>query len=412
MPIAPRRSRLRHAAAAVLSALALLPAARPALAAEGAPPYALGQGLRLGDSGFTLGGYLTAEVQQLSGQSAQLRTSNASVFLWWEGLERLKLLAEVDQENALVQGSRRPAADSRTERRTSLERLHVEWAFSDALAVRAGKFLTPVGRWNLAHAGPLVWTTNRPLLTQSVYPRNVTGVMAWGTLELGPQPLSWWLYGANGNEWEPDPTQDPYARVRGLRLLMPLGSAWQIGLSQARYEQAGSRGEPRTLVGLDLRWAQQGWEVSAEWLQTRADSPAPAGPRDAGNAGGSTGAMTGGMTPGGMTGGSNTGAPFPRQDPRGVPTRGAYVQGVMPLGRLLGAPDGGVIGGAMTGAVWVVLRQEWLRETVGGTALRLSTAGLVWRPHPATALKIEYQWPHGAAGTALQGWTASASVLF
>ena len=142
--------------------------------------YQLGRGVRLGDSGLTLGGYLTAQASHPEGGSTQWRASHASLFLWWEPTERLKAFAELDQRNVVVR--RRvpsdPAANDSNERRVSLERLYLEWTADDALRLSGGKFLTPVGRWNLVHADPLVWTTSRPLLTRSAYPHNVTGLMA------------------------------------------------------------------------------------------------------------------------------------------------------------------------------------------------------------------------------------------
>jgi hypothetical protein len=43
-----------------------------------------------------------------------------------------------------------------------VERLYLDYLHSDALATRLGKHLTPIGRWNLRHADPLVWTATRP----------------------------------------------------------------------------------------------------------------------------------------------------------------------------------------------------------------------------------------------------------
>lgn len=355
--------------------MALLLAGGAARAADAplsdASGYELGRGLRLGDTGATLGGYVTGEYQRLAQSRDQLRSSHASVFVWWEGLERFKVFGELDLEN-LIARHRGDDGDDDADRRVSLERLYADYSVNDALTLRLGKFLTPIGRWNLVHADPLVWTTSRPLLTQSVFPHNLTGLMASGTLSSSAFSLQYSLYASNGAEWAVDDRQDPFTTVRGGRVVLPIGNAWQIGASYANYQQRGSRGEPRTLAGVDVLWANQGYEISAEWLQTSADSPGPPiQPEPHGDAG-----------PG---------------IPRAVPSRGAYLQGVMPL----------------AGRLYAVGRLEWMRDSASPGTRRLSTVGLAWRPYPATSLKIEYQRPQrGTFGPPSEGWLASASVLF
>lgn len=375
-----------EAAPAPVSEAAPVPAPAPAFAAAPEAPaaawqYEAGRGLRHAGLGLTIGGYATAEFEAVAESPSSWRLSHASVFVWWEPVERLKLFGELDQENIVVRrrapraGSGRAAANT-VERRSSLERLHATWTFDDALALRVGKFLTPVGRWNLVNAGPLVWTTNRPLLTQSAYPRNVTGVMVSGMPAFGGIAVDYSLYGSNGAEWNADPRQDPFAHVRGARVVvMSAGSGWQIGGSYARYEQRRTRGEPRTLQGLDMLWSGHGFEFSAEWLQTsnrrrvRAQPP-PGAPRPD--------------------------RPGMRLDALGVPTRAHYVQGVVPL----------------VADVWAVARVEWIRDELSEAALRQSTLGVVWRPLPALSLKLEHQSSHFRGQNAGRGWAASASVLF
>ena len=372
--------RMGRAVVATGCALVLAPIQAQGTLTEAEPSavsYEFGRGLRLGDSGFTIGGYITGEFQRQSRAPSQFRSSHASLFIWWEGLDHLKAFAEIDHENVLARYRDPAIDDGRSERRYSLERLHLDWTFNDALTVRLGKFLTPIGRWNLVHADPLVWTTSRPLLTQTAYPHNATGLMASGQLGLGRQPLRYWIYASNGTEWAADPRQDPFATVRGGRAVLPLGSDWQVGLSYAHYQQRGSRGEPRTLAGLDLLWAASGYEVTVEWLQTSADRPGP----------------------------PPQGARPPEPDnsrlrlpPRAVPTRGGYLQGVIPM--------------PLVADLYGVARLEWVRDTGADAASRQATVGLAWRPNAGLSVKLEWQANHGPGATSPEGLTASVSVLF
>lgn len=389
-----RRVRSRNMARIIgttLCALACAPAARSQAPSAGWE-YEWGRGLRHEGLGLSLGGYVTAELQQLSGQPSQARLSHASLFLWWEPVDRLKVFAEIDEENALARD--RSVAPQRTpqawaDRRTSLQRLHASWSFGDALSVRGGRFLTPVGLWNTQHADPLTWTASRPLLTQAVFPYTVTGLMAQGRARLGEVQWDTAVYATRGAEWVGDPLQDRFERALGGRSVLAWGGQWQLGLSLARYEQSGSAGEPRVLSGLDLRWAADGFELSAEWLRTATERAAPARPVRPGQAGGAAGSP----------GGGSAGSPAPGRRPVApvsVPTTGAYVQAVAPLG----------------GRLHAVLRLETLDDTASPQTARQTTVALVWRPTPALSLKLEQQRSRGRSDLPARGTTASLSVLF
>lgn len=340
---------------------------------EGPPGgYELGRGLRLGDSGVTLGGYATAEFRSLQGTHEQLKSSHASAFVWWEGLERAKVFAEFDLENLISHRSdgRDNDHDGDNDRRLSVERLYLDLAFSDAFTGRIGKFLTPIGRWNLVHADPLVWTTTRPLLTQSVVPRNVTGLMASGSLPW----VSYSVYASNGTELDADPYQDLFSRVRGLRLVLPAGRGVELGLSLARYSQRSARAQTRSLAGVDILWTVNRCEFSAEWLRSGGGiGPDYLEPRQ-----------------------HDDGPPLPAVQDNVGTTRGSYLQAVLPL----------------VGELFVVGRMEWLRDARAVTTARQSVLGLAWRVNPATSLKAEIVRPGGAINALPKGFVASVSVLF
>jgi hypothetical protein len=49
-----------------------------------------------------------------------------------------------------------------------IERLYNDINITEQDTFRMGKFLAPINRWNLIHAAPLVWTSNRPLTTKTI----------------------------------------------------------------------------------------------------------------------------------------------------------------------------------------------------------------------------------------------------
>src|SRR5256884_1221509 len=120
----------------------------------GAVRYTPGHGLRVGDTGLTLAGYGAVDLLHEEGGATTFRAENVDLFVIWDPLARVHLFSEidmVDQENPHEQ------------RRTFLtDRLFGDFAGFDWLNPRAGKFLTPTGRWHQIHARPLVWPTPRP----------------------------------------------------------------------------------------------------------------------------------------------------------------------------------------------------------------------------------------------------------
>jgi hypothetical protein len=369
--------------AALLMAWAL--AAPLAQAAQGAETeaqetgnggYEFGRGLRLGDSGVTLGGYATVEYRREQGGSDKLKFSHTSAFVWWEGLERVKVFAELDVLNTVPVDH--DDKDRTGGRRVSLERLYLDYTFNDLASVRLGKFLTPIGRWNPMHADPLVWTTTAPLITQTLFPRSVTGAGLTGNVPVMGRALSYWIYGSNGREWRADRAEDPFARVLGGRVVAPLGYDLQLGLSFANYQLASRNGERQQLRGVDLYWSRDRYEVSAEWLHT------------------TSGAVTGlEIYPDGDHD-ANQAPPVYQGVGASRSTKGGFLQAVVPL----------------VGDLYAVGRVDWLHDPRSLTIIRQEAVGLVWRPNAGTVLKLEALRPHEDTPLAPRSVVASVSVLF
>jgi hypothetical protein len=365
--------RTRRLCASVL--LAIGPAvatAQDATAAESAT-YEFGRGLQLGNSGLTLGGYATSEFREVDGKATRLKLSHASAFVWWEGLNVIKAFAEIDLRN-LGESSR--GADDDEVRRTSLERLYVDISIDDPLTLRVGKFLTPIGRWNLAHADPLVWTTTPPLVLNAVFPHNVTGLQVSGQAPLFGTSLGYAVYGSNGNEWHADRLQDSFSTVRGARLVLPLMPDTQLGFSYARYQQQRSRGDVRRLAGVDFLWTHARWELSAEWLRSGTPRPALL-PDDDGDA-------------------DDPAMPYLPFEGNVPDTKAGFVQCVAPL----------------SGNLVAVLRYDRARLPNLPRATEQMVGGLVWRPGTGTAFKIEWLRLRNGSKGVVQGLVASASLLF
>ena len=312
--------------------------------------YQLGQGLPLLDSNWRLGGYAAASYDNLKSEPARADLDHLSAFLWWDSQQRWKFFSELDYENVVAS---RPGQREDEDRYLALERLYVDYAVTDTSTVRAGKFLTPIGRWNEIHAAPLVWTTSRPLITDASFPANVTGLMLRGQVP-GTHGVEYSLYGSNGREWRANPDQDPFYEAVGARLRVPIGIDANIGFSYANFEQKHASEEKKQLLGADFVWNWRRWEFSGEGIYRSSENG------------------------------------------KSWDERGAYLQLAAPL----------------TQTLYAVGRFETFLRAQENTTTQLWVTGLNWRALPALVVKAEWIGGRHNRIDAQEGFLSSISVLF
>ncbi|MDR3416567.1 MAG: hypothetical protein P4L83_10305 [Nevskia sp.] len=332
---------------------ALLWSVAPVVAADstGDGGYELGKGWQVPRTDLYLGGYASSDLGKEESQPWSLDVSHLSLFLWWQGDSRFRFFSETDLENAVTVQPRRTSSDGAY---LALERLYADWTQSDAVNIRVGKFLTPVGRWNLIHAAPLVWTTSRPLITDTPFPTNATGAMLYGTLTGIGAGLDYSVYGSIGRELRPDPHLDTFNEAYGAHLSYPFLRSLQVGLSFVNFDQVHEPGERQNLVGVDACWSQGGYELSTE-LGWRF---------------------------------SYDGSKFD--------AKGGFVQGVAPVG----------------GRFYAVGRYEYFHQPGDEPGVSLWLVGLDYRWSHALILKTEFSKAVDNRLQVPEGFLASVAVLF
>ena len=310
-----------------------------------------GRGWQIPGTGLHLGGYITASYENVQGSASHVGIEDISLFVHWENAGRLRLFSEFSLEDPIVYS---PLTVSRTGHPyLALERLYGDYLFSDALNLRAGKFLTPIGRWNVIHAGPLVWTTSRPLITERTFPTNATGAMAYGTVPLFGKPVDYSLYSAIGHDWRPDPKLDPFTEAYGMHATVPVTASSELGFSLASFEQRSAAGERRNLLGLDYFWSRNRYELSAEAAYRFS------------------------------------------QDGSRFDEKGLFVQGVAPLSQ----------------RIYAVGRYEYFDPAGPTHGVHLWLLGLAMKPVPQLVLKMEVREGSNRQSVAPDGVLASLSVL-
>lgn len=232
--------------------------------------YTPGRGLSVGDSGLTLGGYSEVTVNRDEGDRARFGLDDVSLFVIFDPIERLHVFSELEYAD-IVDLDDHGNIESREESLT-VERLYADLGISDAVNVRAGIFLTPVGRWNVIHAAPLVWTTSRPLTTERPFDPNVTGVMLTGSFFPSSGTVTYSLFDQFAGTIEGNPDFDPAGHSLGGRLQYDADRGWSVGAS---YVAARREGAWRQLGGLDFLWSWRPLEVMGEAVLEAGEDGAP-----------------------------------------------------------------------------------------------------------------------------------------
>ncbi len=327
------------------------------LLAQDLPPpqshwtYHLGQGLQLGNSGLTLGGYGSVRYEDLRHHSPQLTLSALSLFVSWELGTRVRFFSEVELEDISV--TRQQHSFDARDQGVGLERLYMDVYLIDAATLRFGKFLTPVGRWNLIHADPLVWTTSRPLITSQPFATNTTGGMLYGSVRPFGRDLDYSMYLEVTDDLDPHQNEGPFNEAIGGHVSTRLG-ATEVGFSYATFKRQEEHGEHENLFGADFFWTRRQLELTGEVLY-RLGTRGP-----------------------------------------GTDEWGLFTQGVAPLSK----------------RIFAIGRYEFFSPKGLVSGVHLWLAALAFRPIPPLIMRAEYRLTRDNAANVPEGFAASLSLLF
>jgi hypothetical protein len=298
--------------------------------------------------GFSIGGYGAAKVNLHPGGDADAAIHEFSLFLGWDGDSRWRFFSELELEKPLYwqTGSGFTVTDSKL----NLERLYLDYNLSEVLNLRLGRFFNPVGRWNLIHADPLVWTTTRPLATTRLFPQSTNGFMVFGSKSIVSQTFDYSVYFEALKNEERERNLGESEDVKGIHVA--LSGDKSFGLSLLEFNEHTPSDTKFRMLGLDFQTKINGWELSTEAFQRY---------RTNGNNGGS----------------------------------GGYVQAVAPI----------------SGNWFAVTRLDAIQVPKEDNTSRW-LIGTAWKKTPSQILKIEYVGGTKELPESPKGLMASFSILF
>jgi len=240
----------------------------------------------------------------------------------------------------------------------TIERLYNDIQFDEENTLRLGKFLSPVSRWNILHAAPLVWTTNRPIATRYSFANYISGLNIRHEFD---------LFSGHALEFYWQPYQEFYAKPttkQDRHYQTVLGAAWilQDDISayyafNVQYADVKDRRENRTTLSFDAFLHRDYFDFETQWLVTFVDS---------------------------------------NQAQHHAQDWGGYTQFSVPIPLDL----------------HIISRYEHFQFSDKTVANNTLLTGLVYRPYSKLSLKLEWQQTWGSVYKNGTGLYASVAVLF
>jgi hypothetical protein len=204
-------------------------------------PYQLGLGKQVSEW-LTVGGYFSTEYLK-SDNANEFLVDDLALLLYGENRSGLSYLLELESVEPVKVDFENDS--SRSNFPPTIERLYFDYKFSDHLAVRVGKQITPIGYWNLQPINVLRETTSNPLFSSEIFPKFLTGVDVHGFTPFG-QGFTYHVFFQNNRDMDENNINLAIDRHYGAVLNKVLDNGWQFGGSTGTYRLPGA-GDTRYL---------------------------------------------------------------------------------------------------------------------------------------------------------------------
>ncbi|WP_457748668.1 outer membrane beta-barrel protein [Sulfurimonas sp.] len=141
-----------------------------------AQEYKIGQGVQLNKK-LTVGAYFSTDYTKGSSVD-KARLDDVAVLAYGNLSSQLSYFLELESAPTYVKDYKNHS--TQTNLKFYYERAYGNYMYSDNLALRFGKFITPIGYWNLEPINVLRDTSSNPLYSSLLFPKFVTGVDLYG----------------------------------------------------------------------------------------------------------------------------------------------------------------------------------------------------------------------------------------
>lgn len=155
-----------------------------------AEEYELGHGYRVNDT-LNVGGYFSLDYAQ--GKSVdKVRLDDLAFLVYGDLSSNFSYFIELEAAPFYVKDFKNSISETNTD--FYWERAYANYVYSEMFNFRIGKFITPIGYWNLEPINVLRDTSSNPLYSYKMFPKFVTGVDVNGYIDL-ENTLKYHLFG-------------------------------------------------------------------------------------------------------------------------------------------------------------------------------------------------------------------------
>ena len=161
--------------------------------------YQIGQGIQLYDK-LTVGAYFSMDYTKGTDVD-KARLDDVAVLAYGNLTSNFSYFLELESAPTYVKDYKNNSSQKNTT--FHYERAYGDYIYSDSVALRFGKFITPIGYWNLEPINVLRDTSSNPLYSSLLFPKFVSGIDIYGyTNEEGS--LQYHLFAQGTNDLDED----------------------------------------------------------------------------------------------------------------------------------------------------------------------------------------------------------------
>lgn len=317
--------------------------------------YTLGQGLKSEDLPINIGGYITGYYSSKANGQSVVSLDDVAVMAYGDIAPNLSAMVEFESAGFFEKTFQNGAADEHYKGTLRIERVYLNYSFSDALGVRVGKFVTPAGIWNQTPLPVFKDTFSKPRLSMEMFPRFSTGMMLYGSAPIFDLDLEYNFFTQIGQDL--DPVYNNIESTKGVGGSVTVANdGWSGGVTFGRYKNIKMHDNTQYL-GVYQSYSTSRLKLTAEAFVSSDEYD------------------------------------MPGYEDRRYKKESYYVQGVY---KILPKLSG----------VW---RNEYFKNEFNDDKGSINTVGLNYKPHPAVSFKLEKQFNSKKASDIV---IASFSVLF
>lgn len=189
------------------------------------------------DDQMRISGYTDVEFTSTTqpGKTDGFRLHHMSLFFEKDMGPKWRFFSEIEYEDApKIEGEGDTAADIKHARgKIFLEAVNLTYLARQELNLRVGRMFTPAGIWSVDHYPAFVPTQERPQHIRKIFPQNVDGAQAFGTVGMGNASLEYDVYVGNGRSENAGHNDDNSTKAKGARasLILPVLNHFELGAS-------------------------------------------------------------------------------------------------------------------------------------------------------------------------------------